>query len=64
MERIDPIGPWPAGIPQVDRVAPSKRSGERRGGERSPGRREEDAEPQDDEDRGDDDGHSHVDISA
>jgi hypothetical protein len=64
MERIEPIGPWPAGIPQVDRVAPSKRNEERRQRDQSPPNRDGADEDQQDEDPRDDDGHAHVDISA
>jgi hypothetical protein len=62
MERIDPIGPWLPGIPQVDRVAPSKRSGERRQRDQPPPKRED--EDEDDDDPGGQDGHSHVDVTA
>jgi len=64
MERIDPVAPWLAGIPQVDRVAPTKRSGERRQRDQPPTRSDDDGGAQDDEQRRDDDGHSHVDVSA
>jgi hypothetical protein len=62
MERIDPIGSWLPGIPQVDRVAPSKRSGERRQRDKPPPERNDEDEEADD--RGEDDGHSHIDVSA
>jgi hypothetical protein len=62
MERIDPIGPWLAGIPQVDRVAPTKRSSERRQRDQPPPKRED--EETDEDESGDEDGHPHIDVSA